>query len=62
MIIFSWEVAHWIDEPHNDEDERQCETDVSHGWHGHEGLHNELEGEENVLIRSWLDIVVNNVL
>lgn len=62
MIIFSWEVAHWIDEPHNDEDERQCETDVSHGWHGHKGLYYELEGEENVLVWCLLDVVFNHIL
>ena len=60
MFFLGWLASERVNEVNRDENKRQSETDVSHDWHGHEGLHNELEGEQHVLVGSLFDEVVDD--
>jgi len=60
-VVFLWDLAfERINDVKRDEDKRQSETDVGHDWHSHKGLHNELEGEQHVLVGSLFDKVADD--
>lgn len=50
VVVFLGEVAQRVSKVEDHEDKGEGKTDVSHDWHGHESLHDELEGENHVLL------------